>query len=201
MSLNVELIRSSFEQAKPIGLKVMDYFYKTMFKDYPEAKKVFKGVDMKKQKKALLNSLVFVVANLEDPKKIKNVLSTMGERHNGYGIQPEHYEWVGASLLKSFAHFFGDAWTEELENAWADAYWWMADTMKAGARKKVSKKSTEPNITDMTHKLALNLFEKAIRQEARGEFKRIAKKYAHTLLKQSIEEESKRLLSVSKKAA
>src|SRR5260370_17292815 len=35
-------------------------------------------------------------------------LQSLGERHEGYGLKPEHYPMVGDALLKTFANFFPD---------------------------------------------------------------------------------------------
>lgn len=70
----------------------------------------------------------------------REVYPAMGERHGKYGVKPEHYDWVGQSLIKTFEHFFADAWTDDLEVAWIHAYNWIAATMLKGAKTKLQKK-------------------------------------------------------------
>ncbi|MEO1590999.1 MAG: globin domain-containing protein, partial [Cyanobacteria bacterium J06632_22] len=43
-------------------------------------------------------------------------------RHVKYGALPAHYPLVGNSLLKTLGQYAGEAWTPELESAWAEAY-------------------------------------------------------------------------------
>jgi hypothetical protein len=88
---------------------------------------------MESQKKALIGSLVFIVDHLDNNDKLVHYLENMGERHVKYGTETEHYDWVGDSLLSSFAHFFKDAWTPELKNQWATAYGLIVETMLSGA--------------------------------------------------------------------
>jgi len=88
---------------------------------------------MESQKKALINSLVFIVDHLDSNDKLVHYLENMGERHVKYGTEAEHYDWVGDSLLSTFAHFFKDAWTKELKHQWTTAYGLIAETMLAGA--------------------------------------------------------------------
>ncbi len=133
MSLNVDLIRESFEVAKPIADQVADKFYEFLWGDFPQAKPLFENVKMESQKKALIGSLVFAVDNIDKPEKLVPYLKKMGGRHIGYGTENEHYAWVGQSLIKTFAHFFGDDWTEELEGEWIKAYNFIAETMMEGA--------------------------------------------------------------------
>lgn len=133
------MIRDSFELAKPSAEKIADRFYVNLWGDFPLSKPLFEGVDMAKQKSALVSSLVQVVDNLDQPTKLENLLHGLGERHTKYGTEIHHYEWVGVSLLKTFGEFFGDAWTPTLKDQWSQAYQVIADTMKAGARTTKSK--------------------------------------------------------------
>ena len=65
MTLQVQLLRDSFELAKPIADQISQKFYELLFQDYPQAQGLFQQVDMEKQQKALIRSLVFIVDNLE----------------------------------------------------------------------------------------------------------------------------------------
>jgi hemoglobin-like flavoprotein len=145
MGLNVELLKESFENVKPIAGEVADKFYEILFEDYPGSDGLFANVDMPTQKKLLINSLVYVVEHLEDSQALGKYLMNMGGRHTDYGTQEEHYDWVGLSLLKTFAHFFGDGWTEELNGAWAEAYSVIASVMKQGAQERLASESDEEN--------------------------------------------------------
>lgn len=140
MSFDAKIIKSSFEVAKPIGKDVVNKFYEFLWTDYPAAKALFEKTNMDKQKGALLNSLVFIVDNVEKPDKLLPYLKQMGARHTQYGTQESHYDLVGASLLKTFAFFFKDKWTAELKQNWTAAYGVIAKTMIEGAREKLQKK-------------------------------------------------------------
>ena len=85
-------------------------------------KALFKKVDMKKQRKKLLESLVLVVNNLRKPDVLGPALKNLGERHKELGAQEEHYAMVGEALLGTFEEYFEDDWTPELKSAWAGAY-------------------------------------------------------------------------------
>lgn len=133
MSLNVQVLRDSFKIAKDIAPEVMNKFYEFLFLDFPLAKPLFSEVNMENQKKALANSLVFIIDNLENSEKLSEYLRQMGKRHYNYGVKPEHYDMVGGSLLKTFAFFFQDKWTKELNAEWAKAFGVIKDLMLEGA--------------------------------------------------------------------
>lgn len=145
MSLNIELIRESFEKAKPIADKVVNKFYEFLWADYPPSKALFNNIDMERQKKQLLNSLVFVVDNVDNTDKLVPYLKKMGARHVDYGTQEEHYPMVASTLIKTFAYFFDDEWTQELEDQWNMALGVVAEQMIAGARES-SQQETETTI-------------------------------------------------------
>ena len=133
MDLNISMIRDSFELAKPLADKIADRFYVNLWGDYPGSKALFGKVDMAQQKKALVGSLVQIVTLLDQPKRLTEYLQAMGARHVKYGAEDLHYDWVGASLLKTFGEFMGAAWTPPLVEQWKLAYGVIADTMKKGA--------------------------------------------------------------------
>ena len=133
MSLQVELLESSFEAVKPQADEFVDSFYSNLFTMYPEAKPLFANSDMKEQKKKLLASLVLVVENLKNPNVLGNSLRGLGARHVKYGALPEHYPLVGNSLLTAFEQHLKEKWTPEVKQAWVDAYGAITEIMLDGA--------------------------------------------------------------------
>ena len=122
MSLNIQILRESFNIAKSIAPEVVDKFYEILFLDYPIIKPIFTDSRMSQQKLALTNSLVFVVDNLDQGDTLAEYLRQLGKRHFGYGVKLEHYDMIGASLLKTFEHFFQEKWTAELKTEWGNAF-------------------------------------------------------------------------------
>ena len=134
MSLNVELLEQSFEQVKPQANQFASSFYKNLLTDYPELQPLFSETDMEAQEQKLIMSLVLVVQNLHSPDYLKSVLQNLGERHVSYGTKQEHYEMVGAALLKTFESYLGTDWTPNVKQAWTDAYGAIVDMMLIGAK-------------------------------------------------------------------
>ena len=122
MSLNIELLETSFQAVSPRADDLMDIFYDKLFAQHPQVKSLFETVDMAKQKKQLFASLALVVRNLRKPEVLTDAVGKLGIRHVGYGVRAEHYPLVGQALLEALAEVAGGAWNEELEQAWADAY-------------------------------------------------------------------------------
>lgn len=133
MSLQVETLEQSFEKIKPQADEFVSSFYENLFAANPEAKPLFGSTDMASQKKKLLGSLVLVVENLRKPDKLTEALKGLGARHVNYGALPAHYPLVGNALLKTFEQYLGTDWTEEVKQAWTEAYGTITELMLDGA--------------------------------------------------------------------
>ena len=132
MSLNVELLESSFSQLKAQEVEFMAHFYTLLFVDYPEVTPLFANTHMEKQAKQLFKALVLVVDNLRNPNVLSNALQGLGTRHIQYGVLPAHYPMVGSTLIKTLAIYLGSAWTPTTEKAWSDAYAVVTELMLSG---------------------------------------------------------------------
>ncbi|MEC4802723.1 MAG: globin family protein [Jaaginema sp. PMC 1079.18] len=133
MSLNVELLETSFGKVKPQANEFASSFYDNLFTTYPEAKPLFANTNLEEQSKKLLASLVLVVENLRKPDVLSDALKGLGARHVQYGALPEHYPLVGNSLLMTFEQFLKEDWTPETKQAWVDAYGAITELMLDGA--------------------------------------------------------------------
>lgn len=164
MTLQVEILERSFEQVKPQANEFVSSFYNHLFTDYPEAQPLFEGTDMEKQGGKLLQSLVLVIENLRKPDALSNALKGLGARHVKYGALPEHYPLVGATLLKTFEQYLGDAWTEEVQTAWVDAYGAITTIMLDGADYSEADVQLKPEAPPTDSGLQVELLETSFAQ-------------------------------------
>ena len=133
MTLQIELLESSFQAIAPCGEAFVTAFYERLFMRFPQTRAFFASIDMKEQRKKLLGALALVIHNLRKPAVLTNALKGLGQRHVRYGVQPEHYPIVGAVLLDTFADFLGERWTPAHHDAWAEAYEVVCTIMLEGA--------------------------------------------------------------------
>jgi hemoglobin-like flavoprotein len=124
MSLKVNVLAESFDLIVLQKEAFAEAFYNRLFFLYPQTSVLFKDTDMKRQQDSLVAALALVISSLKNSNtdQLVSVLRDLGQRHVGYGVEPEHYPLVGEVLLKTFADFLGNKWTTELNDAWADAY-------------------------------------------------------------------------------
>lgn len=134
MSLNVPLLRSSFDLVIERQPQLTKRFYEIFFARYPQVKPMFGGSSSPNQQLMLQGALAAVIEHLEDGAWLTETLRAMGRKHVDYGVRDEMYAWVGASLLATLSEVAGSDWTPELEVAWTEAYSAIAGLMQSGAR-------------------------------------------------------------------
>ena len=130
---DISLVQGSFAKVAPIKETAADIFYTDLFDTAPHVKAYFGDADIKEQGAKLMLTLGVVVNGLRDLDKIVPVAQQLAERHVGYGVQPEDYDSVGASLIRTLEKGLGDDFTAEVKDAWLSAYTTLSGVMKDAA--------------------------------------------------------------------
>lgn len=126
------LVKTSWEKVVPISETAAELFYGKLFELDPSLKDLFKG-DMKEQGEKLMKMINTAVSGLDKLEAIVPAVQQLGVRHVAYGVKDQHYDTVGAALLWTLETGLGEAFTDEVKDAWATVYGVLADTMKAAA--------------------------------------------------------------------
>ena len=127
-----QLVQKTWVMVVPIADTAAELFYGRLFELEPEYRKMFKN-DMTEQGKKLMKTINIAVEALDDVEPLVPVLKQMGADHAGYGVQERDYNVVGAALLWTLEKGLGDAFTDEVKNAWGAVYELLASVMKEGA--------------------------------------------------------------------
>jgi hemoglobin-like flavoprotein len=133
----IELVKSSWQKVVPIKEKAAELFYAKLFELDASLKPLFKG-DMKEQGRKLMAILNTVVTKLDQLGDIVPAAQDLGRRHGTYGVQPAHYGTVAAALLWTLGAGLGDAFTDEVRQAWTEAYGIVAKVMIDAAESAVA---------------------------------------------------------------
>jgi len=133
----IDLVQSSFAKVIPIADTAAELFYARLFELDPSLRSMFRS-DMKSQGKKLMDSLKMVVGNLRNLDRIVPGVQAMAVRHVSYGVQDHHYATVGTALLDTLQKGLGDAFTDDVREAWLAAYTILATTMKAAAAEGIA---------------------------------------------------------------
>jgi len=138
----IKQVQESWKKVALISEQAADIFYTKLFEKMPELQSLFK-TDMEEQGKKLMSMIGSAVALLNKPEKLLPVVQQLGERHSNYGVEPAHYDVVGAALLETLEAGLGDDFTLPLKQAWTEVYGLLATTMIEAAD---SASATNSNI-------------------------------------------------------
>jgi len=130
----IKLVQDSFKSVAPIADAAADIFYDRLFEVAPQLRPMFPQ-DMREQKKKLMQMIGTAVNSLHQVETIVGAVQDLGRRHVGYGVKNEHYDIVGGALLYTLGKGLGDAFTPDVEKAWAETYGLLASVMKDAAAK------------------------------------------------------------------
>ncbi len=122
LAMNAELLKQSFEMVTPRKDAFARSFYQRLFTDYFATRALFAHTDMKRQEGALMATLAAVVAGVERGNNLVPILRSLGTKHNRYGVKPNHYPLVGATLLETFHEYLGTQFTEAMQDSWSQAF-------------------------------------------------------------------------------
>lgn len=126
------LVQTSFAKVAPIADQAATLFYDDLFQRNPRLRSLFKE-DMTEQRRKLMSMLGTAVANLRQWEQIALAVQTLGQRHVAYGVAPEDYATVGAALIATLEKGLGDAFTDNVREAWTACYAAIVAEMARGA--------------------------------------------------------------------
>ncbi len=149
MSLNPELLRSSFELIIERQPAITPRFYVLLFERYPQVRPLFGRNSGRAQEEMLQQALVAVLDHLEDAAWLAATLGKLGAGHVEYGVTREMFDWVGDALLSTLAEVAKEAWTAEVAHAWQDAYAAVRDLMLAGMTMPVITLASATTLADV----------------------------------------------------
>jgi len=125
----VQIIKATVPVLEVHGVEITKTFYKNMFQAHPELLNIFNHTNQEKgrQQTALANTVYAAAVHIENLEAILPAVMLIAHKHRSLGILPEHYPIVGENLLKAIKEVLGDAATDDIINAWAEAYGVIAD--------------------------------------------------------------------------
>lgn len=125
----MDIIKSTAPVLEEHGTTITTVFYKNMFENHPELLNIFNEVNQQKgkQQMALANMVYAAAKNIDQLDVLMDDIKLVAHKHRGLDVQPEHYPIVGKYLLLAIKEVLGDAATDEIINAWEEAYGVIAD--------------------------------------------------------------------------
>lgn len=124
----VMLVQSSWRRIAA-GASFGRLLYRRLFELDPSLRGLFRS-DMEEQAEKITRMMGVVVDGLGKPSTLIPVLSSLGHRHAIYGVQPKHYDTMGAAMLWALQRSLGDDYTDDDGDAWSTAYQFITHVMQ-----------------------------------------------------------------------
>ncbi len=124
----IAVVKSTAPVLAQNGELLTRHFYGRMFRENPEVAPFFNPSNQFKgtQQRALAGAICAFAANVDQLEVLGAAVETIAQKHAALRILPEHYPIVGANLLASIREVLGAAATNEIIDAWAEAYGFLA---------------------------------------------------------------------------
>ena len=134
--MNAERKRLVLESWDAIGGnhdRVAVAFYDRLFEIDAGARSLFAETNMVAQRGKFVQMMGEIVRNLDLPRELIPTVSALGRRHVDYGVRDADYDRVREALFAALAGELEAGFTEEVRDAWEEAYALTAAVMKRGA--------------------------------------------------------------------
>lgn len=127
----IALIKATVPVLEQHGVTITTVFYRNMLAAHPELNDVFNTANQANghQQRALAGALLAYASHIDNLAVLGPAVELICNKHASLYIQPRDYEIVGKYLLEAMGEVLGDALTDDLRNAWATAYWALANLM------------------------------------------------------------------------
>ncbi|MFK0570629.1 NO-inducible flavohemoprotein [Endozoicomonas sp.] len=124
----IQIVKATAPVLAQHGETITRHFYQQMFSQNPELLNTFNATNQKtgRQQAALAGTVYAYAANIDNLGVLTATVQRIANKHASFNILPEQYPIVGKHLLEAVAHVLGDAATDDILNAWKEAYDFLA---------------------------------------------------------------------------
>lgn len=124
-----ELIKSTAPVLKQHSREIGQRFYELLFQKAPELLNTFNQTNQKRgiQQEALGYVVYAAGEHITNLEALAPVIRRINEKHRAIGIRPDQYPIVGETLLEAVKDVLGEAASDEILDAWGQAYGYIAD--------------------------------------------------------------------------
>ncbi|MCH4544077.1 NO-inducible flavohemoprotein [Brucella gallinifaecis] len=129
----VAIVKATVPALNAHGLDIVNEMYSRLFQS-PEIRDMFNQSHQgltDAQPRALTGAILAYASNIDNLGALAPAVERIAQKHVGLQILPEHYPHVAEALLGAIKAVLGDAATEEVLEAWGEAYWFLANILMA----------------------------------------------------------------------
>ncbi len=142
----IDLVKKTVPALEAHGTAVTDRMYQLLFKN-PDIRDLFNQSHhggTGSQSKALTAAVVAYARNIDNLGALASRVERITQKHVALNILPQHYPFVAEALLGAIKDVLGEAATDEILEAWGEAYWFLADLLMAREASIYSRLAAAP---------------------------------------------------------
>ena len=126
----IALIKATAPALREHGLAITQRMYERLFVN-EDIKALFDmaAQESGEQPKRLAGAILAYAENIDKLQNLTAPVMRMAARHVETGVKPEHYPYVAEALLPAIRDVLGAAATDEILDAWGQAYWFLSDIL------------------------------------------------------------------------
>ncbi|WP_211829801.1 NO-inducible flavohemoprotein [Kistimonas asteriae] len=123
-SETIRIVQSTIPLLESAGTELTRYFYQRMLSHNPELKDVFNLNHQRSggQPAALFEAVLGYARNIDNLSVLSAVVERIAQKHTSFLITPDQYQIVGYHLIETIRELAGEAATDEVLQAWTEAY-------------------------------------------------------------------------------
>jgi nitric oxide dioxygenase len=142
----IAIIKATVPVLQQYGEPITQHFYQMLFRDYPETRAYFNQAHQAAgtQPRALAGAILAYAAHIDRLEALKDALPMIIQKHVSLDIRPEHYPIVGTCLLRAIREVLGAAATDDIIDAWGQAYGQLADLLIAAEENVYATTASKP---------------------------------------------------------
>jgi len=126
-----DIVKSTAPILQQHGETLTRHFYQRMFSHNPEVGPFFNPANQAEgtQQRALAGAICAYAANIDNLEVLGSAVELIANKHASLMVKAEHYPIVGENLLASIKEVLGDGATDQVIDAWAEAYGFLTDIL------------------------------------------------------------------------
>lgn len=126
----IALIKATAPALREHGVAITTRMYERLFVN-EEIKALFDmaAQESGEQPKRLAGAILAYAENIDKLQNLTAPVERMVRRHVETGVKAEHYPYVAEALLPAIRDVLGETATDEVLDAWGQAYWFLADIL------------------------------------------------------------------------
>lgn len=141
------IVRSTVPLLERDGEALTRRFYEILLGDYPQLHPLFNQANQQsgEQQRALANGILMYARHIDELDKLGDLVELIVNKHISLQVQAEHYDIVGACLLRAIRDVLGaDTANDSVIDAWGEAYRQLARILSEAESQRYQRLAARP---------------------------------------------------------